>query len=162
MHLLDFFSDPVLRAPTIGSMLMCLASSLVGVIVFLRKRSLIGETLSHAAYPGVVLSVLCAGTFFPDSEQALALFILLGAFSTAFFGLKTLDFLERRLKVKNDAAMSLILSLFLGFGVLIASRIQTTHTLWYKQVQIFLYGQAATMTDIHVVIYAILALLIIG
>lgn len=162
MHLLDFFTDPVLRAPTIGSMLMCLASSLVGVMAFLRKRSLMGETLSHAAYPGVIISILCAGLIFPFSERVLAVAILIGAFSTAFLGLKTLDYLERRLRVKQDAAMCFILSLFFGIGILIASHLQTTHALWYKQAQLFLYGQAATMTDIHVWIYAILALSIIG
>lgn len=61
-----YFTDPVLQAPTIGSMLMCLSSALVGVIVFLRKRSLLGEALSHATYPGVVLSVLFMAVFFPN------------------------------------------------------------------------------------------------
>ena len=32
--------------------------------------------------------------------------------------------------------------------------------LWYKQAQLFLYGQAATMTDIHILIYGTLSLLI--
>lgn len=57
----DYFFDPVLRGPTIGSMLMCLGSALIGVIVFLRRRSLLGESLSHAAYPGVILGALFAG-----------------------------------------------------------------------------------------------------
>lgn len=162
MNLLDFFTDPVLRAPTIGSMLMCLASSLVGVVVFLRKRSLIGEALSHAAYPGVVVSVLFTGLIFPDSEDILAFTVLAGAFITALLGLKAIDFLERKIKVKTDAALCLILSIFLGIGVLIASRIQITHALWYKQAQVFLYGQTATMTDIHILIYGVLSLFIIG
>ena len=59
----QFFTDAVLRGPTIGSMLMCLGASLVGVIVFLRKQSLLGESLSHAAYPGVILGVILAGLF---------------------------------------------------------------------------------------------------
>lgn len=162
MNLLNFFTDPVLRAPTIGSMLMCLTSSLVGVVVFLRKRSLVGEALSHAAYPGVVLSVLFTGFIFPYSEDILALTILSGAFITALLGLKAIDFLEHKLKVKNDAALCFILSTFLGVGVLIASRIQITHALWYKQAQMFLYGQTATMTDIHIVVYGILSLFTIG
>lgn len=162
MNFLDFFTDPVLRAPTIGSMLMCFASSLVGVVVFLRKRSLVGEALSHAAYPGVVLSVLFTGLIFPYSEDILAFTVLAGAFITALCGLKVIDFLERKLKVKNDAALCFTLSFFFGIGVLVASRIQVTHALWYKQAQLFLYGQAATMTDIHIVIYGILSLFIVG
>jgi manganese/zinc/iron transport system permease protein len=159
MNLFDFFTDPVLRAPTIGSMLMCLSSSLVGVVVFLRKRSLVGEALSHAAYPGVVLSVLFTGLVWPYSEDLLAFTILAGAFATAFLGLKTIDLLERKFRVKNDSALTFVLSVFLGIGVLVASRIQISHALWYKQAQIFLYGQTATMTDIHILIYGGLSLL---
>ncbi len=137
---------------------MCLSSALVGVVVFLRKRSLLGEALSHATYPGVVLSVLFMALFFPLSSDLMALAILIGAFLTSLLGLWVIEKLERRFHVKNDAALCFVLSVFFGFGVLVASRIQYTHALWYKTVQIFLYGQAATMTDIHVFIYATLAI----
>ena len=56
--MLQYFTDSVLYAPTIGSMLMCMAASLVGVLVFTRKRSLLGETLSHATYPGVIIAII--------------------------------------------------------------------------------------------------------
>ncbi len=156
-----YFTDPVLQAPTIGSMLMCFSSALVGVIVFLRKRSLLGEALSHAAYPGVVLSVLIVAVLFPEAEGEMAIAILVGAFLTALLGLWVIERLEKRFKVKNDAALCFVLALFFGVGITIASRLQTTHALWYKTIQIFLYGQAATMTDIHVVIYFFLAVLTI-
>src|SRR5579862_1303340 len=156
-----YFTDPVLQAPTIGSMLMCLSSALVGVIVFLRKRSLLGEALSHAAYPGVVLSVSLMAIFFPLSSDFIAVAILIGAFITSFLGLWTIEKMQSRLRVKDDAALCFVLSVFFGAGVLIASRIQFTHALWYKTIQIFLYGQAATMTDVHVFIYALLALFVV-
>jgi manganese/zinc/iron transport system permease protein len=44
-------------------------------------------------------------------------------------------------------------------GILIASRVQVTHALWFKQIQAFLYGQAATMTDGHILLYGMLALI---
>jgi manganese/zinc/iron transport system permease protein len=156
----QYFTDPVLQAPTLGSMLMCLSSALVGVIVFLRRRSLLGEALSHAAYPGVVLSVLFMAAFFPLSSEWLALAILVGAFLSALLGLWVIEKLESAFKVKNDAALCFVLSVFFGVGVLVASRIQITHALWYKTVQIFLYGQAATMTDIHVLLYLCLSILL--
>lgn len=160
MNLSQYFTDPVLQAPTIGSMLMCFSSALVGVIVFLRKRSLLGEALSHAAYPGVVLSVLFMAAFFPLSSDWMALAILIGGFLSSLLGLWTIEKMERRLRVKNDAALCFVLSIFFGVGVLVASRIQFTHALWYKTVQIFLYGQAATMTNVHILIYALLSLIL--
>lgn len=158
---IDFLVDPVLRAPTIGSMLMCLASSLVGVVVFIRKRSLLGEALSHASYPGVVIGVVLVAAFFPNADRGVALGILIGAFLSGLLGLWIIDLLEKRFHVKNDAALCLVLSVFFGIGVLIASRIQITHALWYKQIQLFLYGQTATMTDVHIFIYSALSLITI-
>lgn len=156
----QYFTDPVLQAPTIGSMLMCLSSGLVGVIVFLRKRSLLGEALSHAAYPGVVVSISLMAVFFPLSSDFTAIAILIGAFITSFLGLWTIEKMQSRFRVKDDAALCFVLSVFFGAGVLIASRVQFTHALWYKTIQIFLYGQAATMTDVHVFIYVFLALIV--
>lgn len=157
-----YLTDPVLRAPTLGSMLMCLASSLIGVLVFIRKRSLLGEALSHASYPGVVFGVIAVASFFPYSEEGISLGILVGAFISALCGLWAIDLMERRLRVKNDAALCFVLSVFLGVGILVSSRLQVTHALWYRQIQLFLYGQTATMIDIHVWIYSILAVLTIA
>jgi manganese/zinc/iron transport system permease protein len=159
--LLQFFTDPVLRAPTIGSMLMCFAASLIGVIVVIRKRSLLGEALSHASYPGVVLSAIFAASFFPNSDEGMAIAILIGAFCFALLGLYSLHALQEKCNVKADAALCLVLSVFLGVGILIASRIQMTHALWYRQIQLYLYGQAATMTDVHVWIYSGLSCLLL-
>lgn len=46
--------------------------------------------------------------------------------------------------------------------MLLASRMQFINPLWYRQVQTFLYGQAATMTDLYIWIYGALFLLILG
>lgn len=159
MTFIQYFTDPVLQAPIVGSMLMCLSSALIGVIVFLRRRSLLGEALSHAAYPGVVISVFLTALFFPTAYAHLASIVLIGAFCTALLGLYVIEKLELKWKVKQDCALCFTLSFFFGVGVLLASRLQFSHALWYKTVPIFLYGQAATMTDIHVFLYAGLSLL---
>lgn len=159
-----YFTDPVLRAPTLGTMLMCAAAALVGVIFFLRKQSLLGEALSHAAYPGVILGVIIAAFLgFSDIQEAtLTSFILMGAFLTAMGALFAIYFLEDKVKVRSDAALCLVLALFYGVGVLLASHVQFSLTSLYRQVQVYLYGQAATMTDIYIVIYGILLLLVGG
>ena len=159
-----YFTDAVLRGPTIGCMLMCAAAAIVGVIVFLRKQSLLGESLSHAAYPGVVLGVCFAGIFQIDeeNESLLALIIMVGASATAFAGLWTISFLEKHMKVKSDSALCFVLSVFFGVGLTLASRVQFTYTSLYRQIQVYLYGQAATMTDVHVLIYGILTCVVVG
>lgn len=159
MNVFHYFTDPVLRAPTLGSMFMCLAAALVGVIVFLRKQSLLGESLSHAAYPGVILGVICAGILHigGHNEVPIALLIMSGAFLSSMAGLKLIGILERKWNVRTDSALCFVLSTFFGIGLTLASQVQFSFTSLYRQIQVYLYGQAATMTDIHVVIYGVLS-----
>lgn len=161
--LISFFIDPVLRAPTLGCMLMCLAASQMGVIVFLRKQSLIGEALSHASYPGVILGVFVAGILSIQESQELQLSILalIGAFITALLGFWVIHFLEKQMRVSSDTALCFVLSTFFGVGLTITSEVQFSFTSLYKQALTYLYGQAATMTDIHIAIYGALALVVI-
>lgn len=158
-----FFTDAVLRGPTIGCMLMCLASALVGVIVFLRKQSLLGEALSHTAYPGVVLGVIIAGSLSLNDtyETEIALLILFGAFFSALLGLRVIQLLTSKLKIRSDSALCFALSGFFGIGITLASHVQFSHPALYRQIQAYLYGQAATMSDIHIVVYGILSLVVL-
>ncbi len=162
--LLLYFTDPILRAPTIGSMLMCLAAALIGVIAYLRKESLLGEALSHASYPGVILGAIFATTWIDgDLNQVWpAIFTLAGAFLSALLGNYAIYFLETRWKIKSDSALCFVLSIFFGIGILLASLIQFTHSALYKQSLSYLYGQAATMDDGHVMLYGLLSLSVIG
>lgn len=161
---LFYFTDSVLRGPTIGCMLMCLAAGIVGVIVFLRKQSLLGETLSHATYPGVIFGVIAATSFSLTlaDDSLVALAIMAGAFLSAVAGLLSVQFLERKLAVRSDAALCFVLSAFFGVGLTLASRVQFTHPIFYRRIQGYLYGQAATMTDWHILIYSLLAIVVIA
>ncbi|MBP9841211.1 MAG: metal ABC transporter permease [Simkaniaceae bacterium] len=138
--------DPVLRGPLFGAMLMAISSSLMGVMTFVKRRSLIGEAVSHAAYPGVVI-----GSFFLD------ILVLPGAFISALLGMGAIHFLETKSKIASDSALCMILASSLGIGVTIASYLQVANPMAYRRSLSYLYGQAATMTDVHILIYAILA-----
>lgn len=161
--LFSFFTDSILRAPTIGCMLMCLAASLIGVIVFLRKQSLIGEALSHASYPGIIFGVIAAGclNITEQEELLLSLIVLSGAFLTSLMGIWVIHLLEKRLHVPVDAALCFVLSTFFGVGITLTSEVQFTFTSLYKQVLSYLYGQAATMTDVHILIYGLLVCMVL-
>ncbi len=160
---LEYFVDPILRAPTIGSMLMCLMASLVGVIVFLRKQSLLGETLSHAAYPGVILGVVGAAlsSTVEGDQPWVAGWVIGGAFVASLVGLFTIRGLVKYLNVASDSALAFVLASFFGIGLTVASRVQVTHTTLYRQIEMYLYGQAATMTDHHIWLYGVLSLVAI-
>ena len=157
---MNYFTDPILRAPMMGSLFMGLMASLIGVLTFLRKRSLLAESLSHASYPGAVFALMFSAFFFPSAEPS-SVVILIGAFLLALLGLFAINKIHKKGKVKNDAALCLILSGFFGVGLTFASLLQWTHPLWYKKIQLYLFGQTATLTDPHIFFYGGLAFLIL-
>lgn len=159
MNPFQYFTDAVLRGPTIGCMLMCLAASLIGVLIFLRKQSLLGESLSHAAYPGVVAGIIIAAALSIDenNDKWIAFLILTGAFASSLLGLLSIHLLHNKLKIRIDSALCFVLAAFFGIGITLASHVQFTHAVLYRQIQSYLYGQAATMTDIHILIYGVLS-----
>ncbi|MEM8727885.1 MAG: iron chelate uptake ABC transporter family permease subunit [Chlamydiota bacterium] len=161
MTLFDFFTDPLYRAPFIGSMLMCLSAALMGALMFVKRGSLLGETLSHATYPGVMFGALAGALFFDPASPLSIAVVLGGAFLFAYFGLEVIERLKVRFRLHFDAVLCLVLSVSLGLGVVCASRIQFTDPLRYQQSQVFIYGQAATMTDIHILIYGVLSLTVV-
>lgn len=154
MNFFDLFLDPLIRAPLIGSMLMCLSAGLIGSIVFLRKESLLGEALSHAAYPGIAIGLLI-GSFFEDRLFS----VIFGGAATALLGLLLMQYLKKRLSLFPDSAMTFVLALFFGIGVTLSSYLQFSFSTLYREMLLYLYGQAATMTDRHVLLYLILSAL---
>ena len=155
MNPLLFFTDPVFSAPTIAMLLMGLACGMVGVLVFVRKRSLLGETLSHATYPGVALAAFfLTGSF-------LSWGIMVGAFVSSLVALFLIERLITRYRISEDAALCFTLATFFGLGVTVVSLVQNIKGSVYRQIQAYLYGQAATMTDRNVWIYALFFVLVL-
>jgi len=145
---LDFFTDPVLMAPTIGSMLMCFLGAIVGSFAVLKRYALVGEMLSHACYPGVLAALL----LFQDAPMWT-----LVVFSATSCGIAMMlaHSMQHRFKVSSDASLCFILASFFGIGLTIISMIQNEKPALYKQMQSYLFGQAATMTHTHMWAYMI-------
>jgi manganese/zinc/iron transport system permease protein len=159
VKLSDFFLDPILRGPTLGCTLMGIAAGLLGVVAFVQRRALLGEALSHAAYPGVVLAVAFGG-YLPPALRATWILALGGL--TALAGMGLIQHLISRLRVRADAALCFVLATFFGVGVTLASRVQFSQAAAFREIEGYLYGQAATMTDAAVWLYGCFALLVVA
>ncbi len=133
---------------------MCVASSLIGVVLLLKRRCLLSETLSHASYPGIVIGVSLFAWLFPQNYASAFLAVLAGAFLSSFLGLKTVEWMESRHGVRSDTALCFVLAVFFGAGTVAASAMQHALPSWRAHLQTLLFGQAATMSDLHIVLYA--------
>jgi len=150
--MIHYFTDPVLSAPTIGSMLMCLLAGFVGTFSVLLKRSLVGEALSHASYPGVILGLIIAKLLFVENQ----LIPLVGAALSSLLGIYLIQKLVWNYKIQSDSALTFVLASFFGVALVFLSSVQTSYPTLYREMQSYLFGQAATQTNVQVVLYLVL------
>ncbi|MGC6425327.1 MAG: iron chelate uptake ABC transporter family permease subunit [Lentimonas sp.] len=131
------------RLVVICTMLLGCASGLMGGFLLLRKRSLIGDTLSHAMLPGVclafMLSVLLGG-----SGKSLPL-LMLGAVVTGLLGCAAVLFIRNQSRIKDDAAMGIVLSVFFGAGVALLTMASKMPAGSAAGLESFIYGKTASM-----------------
>ena len=123
---------------TLSSVVIGALSGLMSVYIVFRGRSLIGDVISHAALPGIVLIFLLSG-----SKEIY--WLLLGAMGSSFLALWLIHQVIIHKKITLDAAFALTLSLFFGFGVLLLSYSQKIETLDQAGIEIFLFGQASSL-----------------
>ncbi|MCE9606348.1 MAG: metal ABC transporter permease [Planctomycetia bacterium] len=101
----------------LGTTLLGANAGLVGSFTVLRGRALIGDVLAHAALPGLCLAFLWLG------QRSLPA-MLTGALASGLACILLMTFLRRWTRVKDDAVMGVVRSVFLGAGIVLISYIQ--------------------------------------
>jgi manganese/zinc/iron transport system permease protein len=130
--------DPALRAALLGSVLLGLNCGLLGGFMVVRRLALLGDTLAHAVLPGVAAGFLWTGTKNP-------LAILVGATLAGLLGSATMRALTRTTRLKEDAALGLVLSTFFAVGMTLVTMLQRLPNGAKSGIDQFLFGQAAAL-----------------
>jgi manganese/zinc/iron transport system permease protein len=126
-----------------GTMLLGGACGVVGTFLLLRQRALIADALAHAALPGVCLGFLAALAL---GVEARSLSVLLPAAALCgLLGLACVQALTTLPRVREDAAIGVVLSVFFAGGVVLLSVIQNLAGGGQAGLNHFIFGQAATM-----------------
>lgn len=141
---------------------MAIASAIIGCIALVRKKTLFGESLSHSAYPGVILGILISVGLGLTSDVKMSVSVLFFGFIFSLVGLFLIEALQKKFKLSSDTAQCYILASFLGLGITLASVIQKSHSFWYRKMKMYLFGQAATMNDYHIFLYGGFAVCVLG
>lgn len=152
------FFDYTLRTVALGAMTLGVVSGALGSFAVLRRQSLVGDAISHAALPGVVLAFLLT-----RSKEPLVL--VLGAIIAGWLGMVWMISIVKQTRVKEDAALGLVLSVFFGFGLMLLTYTQRLPDARQAGLTKFLFGQAATLLERDVLIMASLgglALIVMG
>jgi len=153
-------NDPNIRWIILGCMLLGLSSGVIGSFMVLQQKSLIGDALAHAALPGICIAFMLLGV------KSTAGF-LIGALIAGMLATVGIRWITEHSRIKQDAAMGIVLSFFFGIGVLLLTRIQHSGNGGQSGLDKFLFGQAASMmredlyllTGISIVLIAVCILL---
>jgi manganese/zinc/iron transport system permease protein len=98
------------------AMLACLfatlACALLGNFLVLRRQSLMGDAVSHAVLPGIVLGFLITGT-----RETWPIFA--GALGASIFAAVAIDLVRRFGRLDNGTAMGVVFSIMFAFGVVL-------------------------------------------
>lgn len=145
----DLIFDYTLRNVALGSALLGIVSGVLGSFAVLRRQGLLGDTLSHAALPGICVAFMLTGSRTP-------LVLLIGAGISGWLGTLLLLRIVRQTKLSEDAALGIILSVFFGVGVVLLTLIQRTNNANQAGLDKYLFGQAAALVASNVVTFAVL------
>lgn len=136
MSVAAFLLDPTVRTVALGAALLGIGSGALGTFAVLRRQSLLGDTMAHAALPGVVAGYLLAGG---RDLGAMLTGALVSGTVAALFAL----YLQRTARVKSDAALGTALSLGFAVGVVLLTVAQRQPGASHAGLDAFLFGQAA-------------------
>ncbi len=143
------FSDYTLRTVALGAAVLGIVSGALGTFAVLRRQSLLGDAMSHAALPGVVIAFMLTGSKAP-------LVLILGAAVAGVLGTVLLLGIVRHTRIKEDSALGIILSVFFGFGLMLLTFLQHNPTASQAGLNSYLFGQAATLLQRDVVTMAVI------
>ena len=127
----------------VGATLLGAASGITGTFLFLRKRALVSDAVSHATLPGICVAFLILVGLGGEGRNLAAL--LVGSAVSAGIGLWCMNWLTRNTRLAEDAAIGAVLSVFFGFGVVMLTVIQTLGSGRQAGLEGFLLGSTAGM-----------------
>ena len=145
----DLIFDYTLRNVALGSALLGIVSGVLGSFAVLRRQGLLGDTLSHAALPGICIAFLVTG-----SKDSLTL--LVGAAIAGWLGSLLMLWVVRETVLSEDAALGIVLSTFFGLGIVLLSVIQHRNDANQAGIDRYLFGQAAALIEKNVITFAVL------
>lgn len=137
---MDWVTDPlrydfVLRALA-EVVVMGITCGAIGAYVIVRRLAFVGDAISHAVFPGVVVAYLAGAS------------IVLGALAAGLLTALGIAFVARRGRIREDAAIGIFFAAAFALGVVLISTQQT----YQGDLTAFLIGnlQGVSMGDIAV------------
>lgn len=126
------------RTVILGASILGIVGGVLGCFAVLRRQSLLGDALAHAALPGVCLAYMLTLSKNPGP-------LFLGALIAGLIGAMSILAITRFSRVKEDSAIGIVLSTFFAVGIVLLTHIQKLPFGNQSGLDKYLFGQAATL-----------------
>ncbi|MEY2970401.1 MAG: hypothetical protein RLZZ599_774 [Bacteroidota bacterium] len=148
-------ADPNVRYVAVAILLLGGVSGAVGTFNFLRKKTLVGETVAHSMLPGVLIAFILSGVKNP-------LVLITGAAISGWLSIWVVDYITRHSKIKGDSALAIVLSSFFGLGIVMLTVIQRTSGKEQSGLDHYIFGNAAAMTPEDSLVFGSISLIVLA
>jgi manganese/iron transport system permease protein len=143
-ELWDFFVVPLsygfMQRALVASVLIGAVCSVLSCYLVLRGWSLMGDAISHAVLPGIVLAFV------------LGLPLVIGAFAAGLACALLIGYLKENSRVKEDTVMGIVFSGMFGLGLVLFTKVETDQHLLH-----ILFGDMLGITPRDLIEVAIIA-----
>ena len=107
------FAFPFMRDALLISLLVAIPTALLSCYLVLKGWSLMGDAISHAVLPGVVVSYL------------VGLPLVVGAFAAGMICALATGYLKENSRINQDTIMGIVFSGMFGLGIVLYTKIET-------------------------------------
>lgn len=149
------------RIVLMGTCLLGVSGGVVGTFMLLRKRSLVGDVVGHASLPGIGVAYLVMEMMEPGSGKWLP-GLMTGAFVSGLAGALCTLAIKHYTRIKDDAALAIVLSIFFGVGVALFTIVQRMSTGNAAGLHQFVFGKTSSLLANDVKLFAVLAIVVIA
>ena len=129
-----------LQYALVTSMLVGLASGVIGSFIILRGMSLMGDAISHAVLPGVAISYMFGFSY------------IFGATAFGMLTAAVIGFVTQRSRLKNDTAIGIVFSSFFALGIILISYAQSATDLYH-----ILFGNVLAVRESDLLLTALVS-----
>ncbi|NGN42783.1 metal ABC transporter permease [Mesorhizobium sp. CGMCC 1.15528] len=139
------FAFPFMQQAFVIAVLVAIPMAMLSAFLVLKGWSLMGDAISHAVLPGVVLAYIAG------------IPLAIGAFAAGMVCALATGFLKENSRVKEDTVMGIVFSGMFGLGIVLYTKIQTDVHLDH-----ILFGDILGVTWGDVVQTGIIAVITVG
>ncbi len=131
----------------LATVIFAVAAGLLGSFVVVRRVALVGDTLSHAILPGVVLGfIIC---FYLEMERNTWVIFACAA-AVGIVSIGVVNLIQNTTRIKPDTALGVVLAGFFGIGLAMVSGLRE-HYDARASIESFIFGRIATINEQDVI-----------